>query len=118
MSQFFIQLDSESRERFSMARFFEFTDNFDPLTSFFARELINLPQFGYYTVQGEDGRPDILSHRIYGDTQYWWVLLAYNKILEFDAFVTGQTIRYPSLDSLEELFFSLKARQTTQESSA
>jgi hypothetical protein len=93
-----------------MARFMNFTDNFDPLTSSLLTDIKTLPESGVYTVQGEDSRPDLLSYRIYNDPQYWWVLLIFNRKFEFADFKTGDPIAYPSLDSLEDLVFSLKSK--------
>lgn len=111
MSQFFVNLDIEKKERFAMAKFFQYTDNFDPLTSYFTNALPNLPTSGYYSVKGEEGRPDLLSFGIYGDTQYWWILLVYNGKIEFDSFKTGDIVKFPSIEAVEDLFFSLKAKE-------
>lgn len=111
-AEFFINLDKESSERYDMSKFMLYdVDNHDPLTSNFIRELLNLQPQGQYTVQGEDNRPDLLSYKIYGSTQYWWILLSYNNILEFDNISTGDTISYPSLGDLENLYFGLKAKE-------
>jgi Base plate wedge protein 53 len=110
LAEYFVNLGFESTERMDMARFMAFTDNYDPLTSSLLTDIKSLPDSGTYTVQGEDGRPDLLSYRVYGDPQYWWVLLMFNRQLEFKGFVTGDTIRYPSLDSLEDLIFSLRSK--------
>jgi hypothetical protein len=111
MSQFFINVDLTTEKRFAMGKFFQFTDSYDPLSSFFMNEVVKLPQSGYYNIQGEEGRPDYLSYKIYGDTQYWWILLLYNNKLEFDDFSIGDIVRFPSTESIEDLFFSLKARE-------
>lgn len=108
---YFLNLDLLTTERYDQGKFMEFTDNYDPLTSSFMNDLISLPQVGKYTVQGEDGKPDLLSYRIYGDTQYWWVLLIYNRKFEFSDIKTGDEIVYPSVDSLEDVYFSLKAKE-------
>lgn len=114
MAQHFVNLENEKGERYAMSKFFAYTDNFDPLTSYFASEIAKLPVSGYYTIQGEDERPDLAAYRIYGDTQYWWVLLMYNKILEFNGIATGETLPYPSLTDIEDLYFSLKAKETAK----
>jgi len=111
-SEFFINLDKLTKERFALGKFMEFTDNHDPLTSSFIDVISNLPQRGVYEVKGEDGRPDLLSYRIYGNTQYWWILLIYNRKIDYREITTGELIRYPSIDSLEDIYFSLKAKQT------
>lgn len=113
MSLFFIDLDKEFDDRLDIARFFRFeNNNYDPLTSTFIQELRELPSAGEFIVQNEEGRPELVSFRIYGTTQHWWILLIYNDILETDGFTNGDVIRFPSLDSIDDLFFSLRTRET------
>lgn len=113
LAEFFINLDKIATERFAIGKFMEFIDdNYDPLTSSLMDTIVSLPQKGSYEVKGEDGRPDLLSYRIYGDYQYWWVLLVYNKRFDFREIATGDQIKYPSIDSLEDAYFMLKAKQT------
>ena len=94
-----------------MSKFFEYTDNYDALTSFFSTELPKLPVSGYFEVNGQDERPDLVSHKIYNDTQYWWIILMYNGKLEYTDIATGEKLKYPSVDDIEDLFFSLKAKE-------
>jgi len=114
MSQFFINTDKDTKERFDRARFFAYAndDNYDPLTSAFADDLTKLPESGKYTVVGEEGRPDTLAYSIYGDSQYWWILLLYNKKIVYSDITTGETISYPSISDIEGLYFSLKQKET------
>lgn len=116
MSQFFINLDDkENSERFSPSKFFAFTDNYDPLTSYFANNIRKLAQSGYMRVEGDEGRPDNTSYKIYGDVQYWWILLLYNGKLEFDTFMNGEVVKFPSVDDVEDMFFSLKSFENAQQ---
>ena len=110
--QFFIDTALKSADRYDMAKFMEFTDNYDPLTSAMLDAIPNLSQNGSFTVQGEDGRPDLLAKHVYDSESYWWILLFYNHIIEYANFSTGQTLAFPSTDSLEDVYFSLKAQQT------
>jgi hypothetical protein len=108
---FFIDLNKESESRFELSKFFQWTDNFDPLNSYLFSELKNVPVDGYFKVQGQDGRPDQISYEIYSDTQYWWVLMIYNDLQTVEEFVSGLDIKYPSISSLEDLYFSLKTNE-------
>jgi hypothetical protein len=83
----------------------------DPLTSEFLRLMPTLSSSGRYTVQDEEGRPDLLSYRIYGDTQYWWILLYYNSIIDVESLTLNTIVSYPSLTDLESLYFSLSAKE-------
>lgn len=113
MSLFFINLDKNFIDRFDMGKFFQFTDNYDPLTSDFADELMKLTTRGNYIIQGQDGRPDLISQAVYGDTQYWWIIMLYNTKLQFLDLKSGDVINFPSLDDVESLFFSLKSRESS-----
>lgn len=108
--EFFINSKKLTTERFDMSKFMEYTDNYDPLTSRFLNRLLELPVRGQTLVEGEESRPDQLAAKIFGDSQYWWVVLFYNKKQNSDNLVAGEVINFPSLQELEELLFSLKAK--------
>ena len=113
---FYINLKKSVSERFDIGRFMLWCgDNYDPLTSNVLREIKDLKLGGFYTVQGQDGRPDLLADVIYGDTQYWWILMQYNAFLEISDITNGLEVRYPSVGALEDLYFSLKLRQKKDE---
>lgn len=114
MSQFFINAEKDFTERFDMARFMRATDNLDPLTSAFIREVKQLETTGRFTIQGEESRPDFISYKIYGTTQLWWVILIYNAIFEIEELVNGKVLNFPSRDDIDALFLSLKARETAR----
>lgn len=116
MSMFFLNLDLETEERFDISKFLEYTDCFDPLTSFTLDQIKKLPVGGNYAVSGEEGRPDLLSYRIYGNTQYWWILMFYNDKINIEDIKTSDILYYPKLDELENFYFSLKIKQTKSES--
>jgi hypothetical protein len=109
---FFINLDKDGPTRLEPSKFFSYTDNYDPLTSYFLSELRNLPAAGYFTITGgEEGRPDNLAHKVYRDTQYWWLLMAYNDITNINQFTIGLELKYPSISAVENLYFSLKIQE-------
>ena len=108
---FFINLEKESESRFEITKFFNYTDNHDPLTSFLYSELKSVPLEGYFKVRGQEGRPDLVSFEIYTDTQYWWVLMLYNDIQKVDQITEGMDLKYPSISALEDLYFSLKINE-------
>jgi hypothetical protein len=113
MSEFFINTSGDFKERFDMSKFLEFTDNQDPLNSRFLSRVRKLPVRGQFVVTVQESRPDVLSYKIFGDTQYWWILLFFNKIQDPDQLATGDVINYFSIQELENLLFSLKAKQTS-----
>ncbi len=115
MSEFYIDLDYVSEERYDFAKFLSYANNgFDPLSSRFLNQLNTLEASGKFIVTTEENRPDLIAYYIYGDTQYWWIILEYNNILSFDDLVTGVELKYPSLSSLELLYFDLKASESAK----
>jgi hypothetical protein len=112
MKEFFIDLQTNYKERFTLGKFMEFVgDNYDPLTSHVLNAISDLKAKGSLTIQGQDKRPDNLSYMIYGDNQYWWVLMVYNGWLSVDDIKNGGKVSYPDIGDLEDLYFSLKVQQ-------
>lgn len=102
---FYIQSGLETERKFDMIKFFDFDyDNIDSLNNYISLILPKLPVQGTYQITSEIGRPDLISYNIYQDTQYWWLLLLYNNILDINDLQTGATILYPSLSSIEYMY--------------
>lgn len=110
---FYIDNETNTTDKYDMAIFLDFTDDgvFDPLNSYFMYEIPKLPTIGYHTVRTEEHRPDMLSFNIYGDTQYWWVLMWYNHMMKPQDIKVGVQVRYPSLSSLEQLYLNASLYQ-------
>lgn len=115
MSLFYIDLDSSTETRYDLAKFMRFTDNFDPLTSDLLKELKGLASGGNHTISMDEGRPDKTALKLYGDFQYWWILLYYNDMTSVSQYKRGTLIQYPDRDALENYYFSLKQRQLRTE---
>lgn len=112
---FFINLDAETPKRYDMSRFMEFTDNFDPLTCGFFRDIKALPNSGFFVVQGEEFRPDAVAYKIYGNTQYWWAIMIYNGLFDVNQLTAGLSLQFPAIDDLEDAYFKLKSKQSVQD---
>ena len=105
-------IGTDSGLRYDMAKFLDFSEGLqDPLTSTFINNLLTLKPAGTYAVRSSAGRPDLLSFRIYRDTQYWWILLKFNSLLHPDDLVEDLVINYPSINDLENLYFSLRSKE-------
>ena len=118
MSEFFIDSNLELENRLDLEKFL-YTDNseflHDPLTSSFLDSILNLKPRIKFLVRGEDFRPDYISYKVYdGDTQYWWVVMFYNGIYDRNDLVTGMVLNLPSIDQIEDVYFSLKKNKTSQ----
>lgn len=108
---FLINLDKESPERFDFGKFFNYTDNFDPIDSDFIYNIKSLALGGKIKITAEVGRPDRLSYKIYNTYEYWWVIMLYNDIQNVDDITSGMTLDYPDSDELDVYYFNLKRRE-------
>lgn len=114
---FYINNDITSITRYDMSKFMDFdTDSYCILDSYFCSQLKNIPYSGAITIKTQVERPDLLAYDIYGDVQYWWILMLYNDLQSPKELVQGLTISYPSLTDLENLYFTLSTRQKTKDS--
>lgn len=112
MSVFYIDLTKDLSDRFDMEKFLDFKNQaHDPLTSFFIEKIKKLPVRGSFTVTSEVARPDLISYKIFRDTQYWWLLMEFNKISKRSDITIGTEINFFSIDELEEIYYTLKANQ-------
>ncbi len=113
MSLFFIDLEKETDKRFDMSKFMSLEgDAYDPLTSDMLSSIRKLPVSGEIVVRGETGRPDQLAFRAFGDTQFWWIIMLFNDLIDVNDVTEGRKFSLPSQSALDDLFFSLKAKQT------
>lgn len=56
-------------------------------------------------------RPDVLSYRVYGDSQYWWILCKFNHIDDvWNDMELGGYILIPSLADIEEFYDRVKKK--------
>jgi len=116
MSLFFVNLDIDTIKRFDMAKFMDFKNQaHDPITSSLIFRLKDLPSGGEIVVRGEEARPDLISFRALLDTQYWWIIMLYNDVIDVNDLVEGQKLNVPDQGALDDLFFSLKADQVASE---
>jgi len=105
---YFINLDDDFEERYDMSKFMYFDGTvFDVLMSFVVRKLKGFKVTGYYEVTGEEGRPDLVSYKIYGRTMFWWMIMIYNELSDPDQITLGLRLKYPSQDEIEDLYFTL-----------
>lgn len=48
---------------------------------------------------GMDGRPDLISHDVYGTPEYWWFICTANNIIDpFEQLKAGKTIKIPIIN--------------------
>ena len=72
-----------------------------------------LPEQGTRKITIEEVRPELLSFRIYRDTQYWWIFLVYNEILDINQLQPGVILLYPNINYVEYLYEKVSLWQKT-----
>lgn len=108
---FYINLEKET-SRYSMSKFLEVVDEGEIiLNSYIFDKIRALPQFGLYRVEGKDLSPDMVSFEIYGIYDLWWLILEYNGLTSFDEVVHSMELKYPAIQSIEDLYFTLSSLQ-------
>nr|DAS83553.1 MAG TPA: baseplate wedge protein [Caudoviricetes sp.] len=82
---------------------------FDIIDSEFLRKLKSLKKYKTYKVTVEEGRPELVSERIYGvgQTQFWWILMVLNELRLPKDLKRGLVLRYPTREELEDIYLSL-----------
>lgn len=108
----YIDIETEYIKRFDFAKFTAFeNNNHDILTSYFLDKIKDLPIRGVFTITYEEYRPDIISRKIFRDTQYWWLIMEYNNISNIFELTNGKELYYFSINELENLYFSLTSSE-------
>lgn len=109
----FLNTDADTPLRYDPAKFCAFTEEvYDDLDAYFIHKFLQLPVARVYAVQGEGKRPDLLSYRVYGSTQYWWLILLYNSLSTVEDLVEGMNINLPSIDQMETIYFQLISEES------
>jgi hypothetical protein len=108
MTIHFVDLEKSYKDRFDFGKFLAVENScHDSLTSFILNKIKTLPVWGEFKVTVEEGRPEFISWKVYGDTQYFWVLLEYNDLVNTTDLKTGMTLKLFRKVDIDELFFQL-----------
>lgn len=122
----FLNVSHDSDLRYDVPRFADHTENvvdvldsyiFEKVRGYYREqvELKNLSVDGIFEVTTQEHRPDLISYEIYEDTQYWWLLMEFNDIIDIFAIVSGVQMKYFKVSELEDIYFSLSSRQRQQD---
>lgn len=123
----YINTDYSTDVRFDIPKFVDLTEDvFDTIDSYIFekvdrlfKEQINVKDLnvaGVFIVTTQEHRPDLISSEIYeGDTQYWWLLMEFNNIIDVFQIVSGVRINYFDLNRLEDIYFTLNSKQKQQD---
>lgn len=103
------------RKRFDLARYMTFRDGyFDAASSYLIQNLKTLPLVGYYIITDEPYRPDMIAWDIYGDTQFWWMIMVYNNIIDIRNLPQLTKLTFFSLNDLDRMFAQMVSTQGSQ----
>ncbi len=107
--------DYESKERFDLAKFIEFSEeyqDFDVLNSAFLQEVLKVSSIGEIkTTNKHKHQPDLLTYELFDNELYWWLILYYNNIDSIDVLVSGMILKIPSFEEIEQIIFTLRQRK-------
>jgi hypothetical protein len=99
-------------KRYDIAKFLVFRDGyFDAASSYLIQNLSSLPMVGQYQIVDTPYRPDTISWDIYSETQYWWMLMIYNNIIDIRNLQPLAKLKYFSLSDLDYFFSQMVALQ-------
>ena len=110
MGFFYINSDIKTNDRYDLSKFLKQEgEGYMALDSYFIDKIKKLPAQGTYQCLNE--RPDTIAYKIYGDVQFYWIVMVYNDWLDFtdSTFGAGKMISYPSISDIERLMFTLKS---------
>ena len=105
---------SIDNDKYDLDRFMKPVDNqktmyFDVVDSEFLLGLKQISKFGTYRIFDEEGRPDLLSERIYGPgrIQYWWIIMLFNNFRLPGDIKRGMIVKFPTVTDLENIYVDL-----------
>ncbi len=108
----YINIDRDTKNRYDFSRFLGYVEGgFDIFTSYFLEKLLDLEEAGTFTITEEEARPDLISYKIYGYVQLQFILMIYNNIIDRNDVIIGNTLKFPNLNDVEQIYFSLASKQ-------
>lgn len=98
-----------SRDRFLTTNIIDGLAEKDLASCDISKLLIKRPLYSYRLNSVDIGRPDLVSLKIYGDIQYWWIILKYNAICDpFNEMYLTQTLYAPNEQDIQDWFLKVK----------
>lgn len=112
---YYLDLNVKTSERFDLSKFIPLEENVLNISkSYFIEQLKTLPRVGMYETNYFDiARPDLISYKIYQKSEYWWILMVYNDLIDFTKITEKMRIEYPSLQAIENLYYTLRKYTNT-----
>ena len=90
---------------------FEF-DTYDVLGSVFLRELDNVPEKSEHKTVDEEYRFDLISYKHLQVSDYWWVIMEYNKYIDWNITI-GDKYKVPNPFGINKLIQKMILKNNT-----
>jgi len=67
----------------------------------------------YYQLEDDDiQNPDLLSFKLYGKPDYWWIVCKINNIIDvWNDIIPGEVIVVPALADIENFYTNVRKKQ-------
>ncbi len=67
----------------------------------------------FYTIRYEDiQRPELLAYKLYGNQDYWWILMYVNEIHDvWNDITEGKIIKIPNIKDINEWYLNTKRKK-------
>ena len=110
----FYMRNYSSEEKYDISKFLNYIEGtYDCVDSPFIAQLQQLPTVKYYNVDDGFKEVDLIASEEYGDTFFAYLIQYYNNDFR-ETFPEGTKLNLFSSRDLEELYYTLSAKQTTE----
>ena len=99
----------QNKPRYDESNFLEVIDGFgDSLKNYFIELILREATYEYYTIpKNKIYRIDLISKSLYNnDFTLFWIILAVNSIVYMEELSEGLVLRYPTLSTVETIYFN------------
>lgn len=101
-----------SEEKYDISKFMDYIDGtYDVVSSPFIAQLQQLPTVKYYNVNDGYKEIDLIAADVYKDVFFAYMIQYYNNDFR-DTFPEGTVLKLFSASDLEQLYYTLSAQQT------
>jgi hypothetical protein len=81
------------------------TQEYDHLNNTLSRFVMSYPVSYYRIVEADVMRPDLISYKVYGTVDYWWIVLFVNDIEDpLDDITAGTILKIPNILDIYQFF--------------
>ena len=117
----FFQNNEQYYTNIDMARFVDFDNENSGRPSFLTSYIISqIRQIKNYSTMEIESKyidsPDFISYSKYqGQHMYWWIIMIYNNLLDFNELTFGKQIKIPNISDVNRILSNLQTTITAYE---